>query len=115
MYLLENARALLLDEVVVRRALGGKVLGQLPPLAARGKNIQDAIDEGAARHTTLWRQERLDQRKFRVGQVTLIAQSLALVASTVLGRPHGCPRESTRTGAQNHKRLHRLKKIPGGL
>ena len=115
MDLLENACALQFDKVVVRRALGWKILGKLPPLAAGGKHIENGVDEGAATHTALWRQERLDQRILLVGKVALIAQALALAASTVLGRPHGCPRESTRTGAQNHKGLHRPMKNPVGL
>src|SRR5580693_6568470 len=112
MDLFENARALQRDEIVVRRALWGKVLGQLPPLAAGGNDVEYAVDERAARHAALRRQERLDQRIFLIGQVTLITQTLALVASAVLRRPHRCPRESTRTGAQNHKGLYRLKKNP---
>jgi hypothetical protein len=53
-------------------------------------------------------QEWLNQHILLNGQVALLSQSLALLAHPVLGRPHGCPRESTRTGLQNSQpRLNR--------
>jgi hypothetical protein len=104
MDLLENACALQLDKVVVRRALGWKILGKLPPLAAGGKHIENGVDEGAATHTALWRQERLDQRILLVGKVALIAQALALVDRRARG--HRIIRDSTdsrkiRAGSKN--------------
>ena len=99
----------------MRCALGREILGQLPPLATGSKHVQNTVDERAPGYATLWREERLYQRILVIGQIALLAQTLALVASAVLGRPHGGPGESTRTGAQNHNRFCRLKKIPDGL
>src|SRR5215468_419726 len=43
-----HASALKLDKVVVRRALGRKILRQLTPLATGGEHVQNAVDERAA-------------------------------------------------------------------
>jgi hypothetical protein len=43
----EYAAALELNIVVVRRALGRKVLGQLSPLAAGSEHVENAVDERA--------------------------------------------------------------------
>ena len=56
----EGAGAQKLDIVVVRRALGRKVLGQLPPLAAGRQQVENAIDERAPGYAALWREERFD-------------------------------------------------------
>src|SRR5215472_9266967 len=95
----EHASALKLDKVVVRGALGRKILRQLPPLATSGEHVQNAVDERAARDVTLRRQKRLNQRILLIGQVALIPKSLALIASTVLGRPHAGPRRIDVHGA----------------
>jgi len=112
---LQYTGALKLDKVVMRSTLGREILGQLPPLAPGGEYVENAIDERAAGYVTLWRQEVLYQCILLISQIAVIAQTLALIASAIFRRPHGAPGESTRTGAQNHNRFCRLKKIPDGL
>ena len=83
-------------EIVEQRALGRQVFRNGAPLAARAQHIQQAVDDLAnidltsAPATLGWRDQRLHQSPFRIRQITRIAQSIALVFSTVRCRPHRC-------------------------
>src|SRR5262249_35704068 len=88
MDLCEHTGAMQLDKIVMRRAFGRKVLGQLSPLAPGGKYVEYAVDEGAPGNAAFGRKKLLYQRILLVGQIALIAQTPALVAPTVLLRPH---------------------------
>src|SRR5262245_46645750 len=88
---LQYAGALKLDKVVVCGALGWEILGQLPPLATGGEYVENAVNERAAGHATLRREEVLYQRILLVRQIALIAQTLALIASAIFRRPHVAP------------------------
>jgi hypothetical protein len=105
--------ALKLDKVVVRGALGWKILGQLPPLATRGQHVENAVEERAAGHAALRWQKRLYQCILLIGQIALIAQTLALVASAVLGRPHGRPRRIDAHGGTESQPIPRTQENSG--
>ena len=89
-------------EVIMHGASGWQVLGNIAPLAAGAQNVHHAVDHlsdidtpfaaaGLAR-----RDQRLDMRPFRIGQVARIAQPVAVVARVVFGSPHGAPQEGIR-------------------
>src|SRR3954451_11121661 len=81
-------------EVVVQGAARRQVLGDRGPLAARAQDVHEAVGHLAQVDRPLvpaalgGRDQRGDQRPFRVGQVTWVAQLAAIVATTVLTRPH---------------------------
>jgi hypothetical protein len=107
------------DEIVVDRALGGKVLGQLPPLAARRQHVEDAVKDLAAvgcreaPPDPRRRQVRLDQRPFFVRQITRIPRRAPLIARPVLGRPHASPRPNHAHGERESQRIHRIQQFSG--
>ena len=82
------------DEVAMDRAAGRKILGNGAPLAAGAQNIHQAIDhfphvDGSLAAAPLRRRDqRFDQRPFRVGQVARIAKMATVIVMAVLGRPH---------------------------
>src|SRR3982751_4212256 len=81
-------------EVVVQGAARRQVLGDRGPLAARAQDIHETVGHLAQVDRPLvpaalgGRDQRGDQRPFRVGQVTWVAQLATVVATTVLIRPH---------------------------
>jgi hypothetical protein len=83
-------------------ASGWQVLAKIAPLAAGAQNVHHAVDHLAdidapfATAPLGRRDQRLDMRPFRIGQVARIAQLVAVVARAVLGSPHGAPQQRTR-------------------
>jgi hypothetical protein len=81
-------------EVVVQGAARRQVLGDRGPLAARAQDVHEAVGHLAQVDRPLvaaalgGRDQWGDQRPFRVGQVTWVAQLATVVATTVLTRPH---------------------------
>ena len=84
-------------EVVVKRRTRRQVLRDGAPLAAGAQHVHQAVDDPALLDMTSvaaalgWRNERLDMRPFRVGQIARIAQPTAVVASAILVAPHRRP------------------------
>ena len=82
-------------EVIMHGASGRQILGQRAPLAAGAQNVHHAVDHLAdsdapfAAAGLARRDQRLDMRPFRIGQVARITQFVAVVARG------GC-RQSTR-------------------
>src|SRR5215470_18119558 len=102
MDLCKHTGAMQLDKIVMRRAFGRKVLGQLSPLAPGGKYVEYAVDEGAPRNAAFGRKKLLYQRILLVGQIALITQTSALVAPTVLLSPHApSPRIDAHGGTES--------------
>src|SRR4051812_47824965 len=81
-------------KVAIDRAARGQVLGERGPLTACAQDIHHAVDHLSHIHGPLVaatlgrRDQRGNQRPFRVGYITRIAQRAAVVAGTVLSRPH---------------------------
>src|SRR3954466_4234024 len=81
-------------EVVVQGAARRQVLGDRGPLAARAQDVHAAVGHLAQVDRPLvaaalgGRDQWGNQRPFRVGQVTWVAQLATVVATTVLTRPH---------------------------
>src|SRR4051812_32116595 len=97
-------------EVVVHRAARGQVFRQGPVLAARAQQIHHRVHHLADVDRPLvaaglgGRDPRGDERPLLVGQVAGIAQAAAVVAASVLDRPHlprsrACPQLSQTTAA----------------
>ena len=86
-------------EVIMHGASGRQILGQRAPLAAGAQNVHHAVDHLAdsdapfAAAGLARRDQRLDMRPFRIGQVARITQFVAVVARAVAGSPHGAPQE----------------------
>ena len=86
-------------EVIMHGASGRQILGQRAPLAAGAQNVHHAVDHLAdsdapfAAAGLARRDQRLDMRPFRIGQVARITQFVAVVARAVVGSPHGAPQE----------------------
>ena len=84
-------------EVVVHRGAGRQILGDRPPLATRAQHVHQAVDhrpkiDAAPAPAPLGRRDqRFNQRPFRIRQVARIAKPAPVVASTVLVRPHQQP------------------------
>ena len=80
-------------EIIVERALGRQVLGNIAPLATRAQYVHDPIHDLAhiglalAAATFGRRNERLDMPPFRVGQIARIAQFVTIVFRAVRSRP----------------------------
>ena len=100
-------------EVIMHGASGRQILGQRAPLAAGAQNVHHAVDHLAdsdapfAAAGLARRDQRLDMRPFRIGQVARITQFVAVVARAVVGSPHGAPQE------QIHHPIHPTHKVPG--
>lgn len=81
-------------QIAVHRAARRQVLGQMPPLAARLQHVQHAvqhrpkIDAAVPPTAPRRRDERLDEPPFFVAQVARVAQTAAIMALSVLRRPH---------------------------
>src|SRR3954451_3367519 len=88
-----------LAEIAVHRATRGQVLRDVAPLAAGAQHIHYPVDHlthvgGALATAALSRRDqRLDMRPLRIGEVAWITQLVAVVAVAVLGRPHRAPRQ----------------------
>ena len=84
-------------EVIVKRRTRRQVLRDGAPLAASAEDVHQAVDDLALMDMTSVaaalgrRNERLDMRPFRVGQIAGIAQSIAVVASAIFVGPHRRP------------------------
>ena len=84
-------------EIIVECRAGRKVFWDGAPLAAGAQDVHQAVDDLALIHMAsvaaalgrrnAWR----DMRPFRVGEIALIAQSTAVVSSTVIVGPHRRP------------------------
>ena len=80
-------------EVIMHGASGRQILGQRAPLAAGAENVHHAVDHLAdsdapfAAAALARRDQRLDMRPFRIGQVARITQFVAVVARAVVGSP----------------------------
>src|SRR5215210_4591362 len=106
-------------EVVVQGAARRQVLGDRGPLAARAQDVHEAVgylaqvDRPLVAAALGGRNQRGDQRPFRVGQVTWVTQLATIVATTVLTRPHQRPPQD-RNAAQGattdskHSRCSRM-------
>ena len=76
-------------EVIMHGASGRQILGQRAPLAAGAQNVHHAVDHLAdsdapfAAAGLARRDQRLDMRPFRIGQVARITQFVAVVARAV--------------------------------
>ena len=81
-------------KIVEQRAPGRQILRNRPPLATRRQNIHQSVHHLAQNHPALatallaGRNQRLDKRPFRIGQVAGITQLAAIIACTVLDSPH---------------------------
>ena len=79
--------------IAVDRAAGRKVLRQRSPLTAMFQHIEQAIDHRPQIHLALSpaplrrRNQRGDDLPFGIGQITGIAQSLAIITRTSLSIP----------------------------
>ena len=84
-------------EIIVKRRTRRQVLRDGAPLAASAEDVHQAVDDLALIDMTSIaaalgrRNERLDMRPFRVGQIAGIAQSIAVVASAIFVGPHRRP------------------------
>ena len=84
----------------------GRQIGQRAPLAAGAQNVHHAVDHLAdsdapfAAAGLARRDQRLDMRPFRIGQVARITQFVAVVARAVVGSPHGASKFTT---PENHR------------
>src|SRR5205085_12077557 len=81
-------------EIVEQRATRRQILRNRPPLASRAQNIHDPVHHLTNVNPTLvpspfdrWN-HRLHMRPLIVSQIAGIPQSAAVVAPTVLRRPH---------------------------
>ena len=91
-------------KIIVQRRAWRQVFRDRPPLATGAQDVHQAVDDLAQLHRSLvaaalgWRNMRLDQRPLLVSQVRGIAQTAAIVASTVFLRPQWrrLPKESAR-------------------
>lgn len=84
-------------KILVHRAPGRQILGQGAPLAAGGQDVENAVHHLAHVHRAFApvvlgrRDQRLDQRLFRIRQIARLAQAGALVHPPVLDHPHRTP------------------------
>jgi hypothetical protein len=82
-------------EVIMHSAARRQALGQIAPLTAGAQDVHHAVDHLAHVDPSLAaaplarRNERLDKRPFLVGEITRIAQPVAVVAGAVFSSPHG--------------------------
>jgi hypothetical protein len=87
-------------EIVIHRAAWWQILRDVAPLTSGAQDIHHAVDHLAhvdaplAATTLGWRDQRFDMRPFRVGQITRIAQLVAVVVGAGFGRPHATPLEA---------------------
>ena len=92
---MQGAIAIEQNEIVMRRALRGQVLGQRIPLATRRQHVEDCIDDFANIDLTSSptaprrRHEGHDKSPFRFGQITRIAKPATVRRAAVFGCPHG--------------------------
>src|SRR6266436_8101672 len=81
-------------EVVVDRAFRRQVFRDRAPLTAGRENVHEAVHHLPHDHRALataslaWRDQRLNQSPFVVGQIARISQLAAVVTAAVLARPH---------------------------
>ena len=91
---IERATTVPTHEPVVNGGARGKVLRQLPPLAAGGQNVENGVENVAAPRLPGLRRifaagdEGFHQGPFRVGLVARVAQALAVILRSALARPH---------------------------
>ena len=94
---IERAVATPAVEVIVKRRTRRQVLRDGAPLAAGAEDVHQAVDDLALIDMTAVaaafgrRNERLDMRPFRFGQIAWITQSTAVVASAIFVGPHRRP------------------------
>src|SRR5450759_5869519 len=75
-------------EITLHRRVGWEVLGQLPPLATGGRNVEDRIyhrSHVCRTRTTerrCWRQKRLHHKPLCISRIASISQALAPLMST---------------------------------
>jgi hypothetical protein len=81
-----------------RGALGRKILGNVSPLTSRAQHIDDAIhqvahiDLGSTAAASRRSDQRRDLDPFRIGEITRIPQTIAIISRAVLRRPHSAIR-----------------------
>ena len=74
-----------MPEVIMHGASGRQILGQRAPLAAGAQNVHHAVDHIAdsdapfAAAGLARRDQRLDMRPFRIGQVARITQFVSVI------------------------------------
>src|SRR5208283_1817731 len=106
-------------EIGPHRALGRQILWQGAPLAARAQHIHDAIEHFALIHFALaaaalgWRDQRLDEAPFLIGEVAWVTQLATVVTLAVFCSPRGRASESW-PPPLNHKRFRRFKNFMNG-
>jgi len=82
------------NQIVMQGAFRRQILRDIAPLTSRAEHIHDPVDDLANVDLAVspavlgWRDERLDKRPFRVGQVARVAQLVAVVFGTVIAGPH---------------------------
>ena len=108
-------------EVIVKRRTWRQVLRDGAPLAAGAEYVHQAVDDlalidmASVAAALGRRNERLDMRPFRVGQIARITQSTAVVASAIFVGPHRRPPQFDSGRLLNHKRFQRFVNFPDGL
>ena len=108
MYEIERAIPTPQVEIIVQRRARRQVFRDGPPLTTGGENIHEAVHNLAQDHCAFvaaapaWRDQRLDQFPFVVGEVAGIAQMAAVISRAVFIRPHRRPLR-IRPPLLNHK------------
>src|SRR5271156_3227365 len=94
-------------EVAAHRALRGKILGKIAPLATGAQQIHDGVEGlphvGLASASTALcgRNKRFNQRPFRVRDIAGVAQFIAIVPRAVFTRPHRRPSTNQLTSLES--------------
>src|SRR5262249_11800673 len=106
-------------EIIVQGRAWRQVFRNRAPLAARAQDVHQTVSNLAQVHralitTRLGRREAwLDQRPLRIGPVAWIAQVGAVIAGTILVRPHrqGLPQNQAAT--LESQPIHPIQYLPG--
>ena len=105
-------------EVVVHRAARRQVLRQRRPLAAGAENVHHPVDHFTHHHRALvaaafgGRDQRRDQRPFRVRQVARVPQLASVIATALLEGPHPAA-PANRTAAIESQAIPTIQAVSG--
>ena len=106
-------------EIAEQGALRRQVLRYSPPLATRAENIKQAVENLA--HVDLTpatavlgrRDQRLDQRPFRIRQIARVAQTITTIFPAVRFRPHRFHVLSNQFNSMESQTIHIIQLLCG--
>jgi len=109
MHSLQGSVVIPAHQIIMDRAAGRQILGDIAPLASRAKDVHQAVhylsdvDSPLVAARFGGRDQRFYLRPFFVRQVMGVTQPTAFMAATGLNGPHAAPRDSV-PGIDSHLR-----------